>query len=163
MTYFSKLFRAVTFNETFYKGLEYDRSNIYYAMLTVALVGLCNGIGTMNVGSASILKEVVFNIMGWFIWSFIIYLIGVRIINFSSDLVELLVYLGFAFSPGIINILGIIPQISYHVLTISIIWTILTFIYAVKYALNCSYSKAAFVSIISVIPYIIIRSLLLVI
>jgi len=163
MTLFIKIYRALTFDENFYRELENDRTNISHAILVVLIVGICNGLGTLNIVSTSILREIIFNLIGWFVWSFIIYLIGVKILNMTSDFVELLLYLGFAFSPGIINIFGLIPNLTYYVLIISLFWTILTFIYATKYALNCNFMKAFAVCVVSVVPYILIRSLLLII
>lgn len=163
MTLLSKIYRALTFDENFYRDLEHHRSNISQAVLVVLIVGICNGLGTLNTVSSSIIREIIFNLVGWFIWSFIIYLIGVKIFDFTSDLLELLMYLGFAFSPGIINILGLIPHLTYWVLIISLLWTILTFIYATKYALNCDFIKAFAVCVVSVIPYVLIRIILLII
>lgn len=163
MVLISRIFKAVTFNEKFYRELELDRSNLSHAVLIVLLVGLCNGLGTLNVVSVSIIKEIVFNLIGWFVWSIVLYIIGVKILHYTSDLVELLVYLGFAFSPGIFNVFGLIPHLSYYILTLTFIWTVFTFVYAAKHALNCNYKNAVLVSVVSVIPYIIIRSVLLLI
>lgn len=162
MILISKIYKALIFDTKFYTELEFDRSNLSHALLVVLLVGLCGGIGTLNIASASILKEIIFILIGWLIWGFVIYIIGVKILHHTSDLVELLVYLGFAYSPGIINIFGIIPQLTYIILVISLLWTILTFIYATKHALNSNYSSAIIVCIISVIPYIIIRFVILI-
>lgn len=163
MLFIYKLYKALTFNEKFYRELELDRSNLSHAILVVLLVGICSGVGTINIASVSVLKEIIFNLIGWLVWSFVLYLIGVKILKYTSDFVELLVYLGFAFSPGVLNILGILPSLTYYVLIISFLWTVFTFVYAAKYALNCNYPEAIMVSVISVIPYIVIRFALLII
>ncbi len=163
MLFLSKLYNALTFNEKFYMELELDRSNLSHAILVVLFVGVSNGIGTINIASVSVLKEIMFNLIGWLLWSLVLYLIGVKILNYTSDFVELLVYLGFAFSPGILNIFGIIPSLTYYILTISFLWTVFTFVFAAKHAFNCNYPEAILVSVISVIPYLLMRFALLVI
>lgn len=158
-----KMYKALIFDEKFYRELELDRSNLSQAVIVVILVGICSGAGTLNHLSVSLFKEIIFIIIGWLVWSIVLYLIGVKILNHTSDMIELLMYLGFAFSPGLFNILGLLPQISNFIFIITFIWTVLTFIYAAKHALNCDYTRAVLVSVLSVIPYIFIRTLILII
>ncbi|WP_196768011.1 YIP1 family protein, partial [Streptobacillus moniliformis] len=69
---------------------------------------------------------VVAGLVGWVLWSFIAYWVGKTIFKTQNTRVspgEMLRTLGFSQSPGVLNVLGIIPVLGALVLFITSIWT----------------------------------------
>ncbi len=153
------------------KSLKFDK-NVYlvardspgfsrYALLVVLLVSLCTGIGTTNLtNDSSIIRDLLSSIVGWLIWTSIIFIIGVKLMKNNATFLQLARTLGLAYSPGVFNILGLLTFISLPLLAITSIWTIICFIYALKHALVISAERAFLISLLSFIPYIIFRSLI---
>lgn len=144
-----------------YDEVESNPGATKEAFLAVVLVAISNGIGMVGVsGSLGIITGVVSSIIAWVLWSVIIYLIGVRGFGHSSDLGELLRCLGFAYSPAILNIFMLLPFVGYFVPYITSIWLFLTFIVAIRQALDCETSRAILISVLGFLAYVIIRFLM---
>ena len=158
MNIFKIIAKAIKFDSSVYLLAKENKSYTKYSLLIVLLASLCTGIGTSALTeTTSILKEIIFSLIGWILWSFIIFIVGTKIFDYKSTFQELLRTLGIAYSPGVINILGVISSISLTVVAVSLLWTILSFIFSVKETLRCSALKAILISISGFIPYLIIK------
>ena len=156
------IYYSSTLNSNFYDEIHSHKDWSKYSLTIVVVVAICTGIGTLQVTEPeSITKEIVFSLFGWFLWGLIIYVIGVKFFKYESTLNDLLRYLGFAYSPGIVNILGLVPKLDYLIILISFLWIIFTFIYAITKSLKCTPPMAILIVLIGVIPYVIIRFFIL--
>jgi len=155
------IIKSLKFDKQIYLEAKNTQGFIRYSLLIVLLVGICTGIGTINLtNDSSIIRDLLSSIIGWFIWTSIIYVIGVKLMKNSSTFIQLARTLGVAYSPGVLNIFGLIQIISLPLLAVTSIWTIISFIFALKHALQISAERAFLISLLSFIPYIIFRSLL---
>lgn len=144
-----------------YDEVESNPDATKEAFLAVLLVAVSNGIGMVGIsGALGIITGVVSSIIAWVLWSVIIYFIGVRGFGHTSDLGELLRCLGFAYSPGILNIFMLLPFVGFLVPYVTSIWLFLTFIVAIRQALDCETSRAILVSVLGFLAYLIIRFLM---
>jgi hypothetical protein len=76
---------------------------------------------------------------GWFIWAYLIYLVGTKILpeaQTQSDPGELLRTIGFASAPGLIRVLGIIPLLGTFIAAISSLWMLIAMVIATRQALD---------------------------
>ncbi|HDY68638.1 MAG TPA: hypothetical protein ENH85_12730 [Candidatus Scalindua sp.] len=77
---------------------------------------------------------------GWYIWAFLIYLIGTKLLpepQTRSDIGELLRTIGFSSSPGLIRVLGVIPGLEGGVFfMVASIWMLVAMVIAVRQALD---------------------------
>jgi len=161
MYLFKIIIKSLKFDKQIYLEAKNSQGFIRYSLLIVLLVSLCTGIGTINLtNDSSIIRDLLSSIIGWLIWTSIIFIIGVKFLRNNSTFLQLARTLGVAYSPGVLNIFGIIHIISLPLLAITSIWTIISFIFALKHALQISAEKAFLISLLSFIPYIIFRSLL---
>ena len=161
MFLFQIIIKSLKFDKQIYLEAKNTQGFIRYSILIVLLVSLCTGIGTINLtNDSSIIRDLLSSLVGWLIWTSIVYVICVRLLNYSSTFTQLARTLGVAYSPGVLNIFGIIQVISLPLLAITSIWTIISFIFALKHALEISAEKAFLISLLSFIPYIFFRSLL---
>ncbi|MDP8234519.1 MAG: YIP1 family protein [Candidatus Saelkia tenebricola] len=137
---FQRMIRAAKLDVNLYEEVEHDKSSLNQAMIVVVLSSIAAGIGAMSIrDNINLIAVVIAALIGWAIWAFLIYLIGVKLLPTSetkSDVGELMRTIGFASSPGVIRILGIIPGLFYAVSFIAQIWMLITMVIAVRQALD---------------------------
>ncbi len=78
-------------------------------------------------------------LVGWYIWAFLTYFIGTKLLpepQTQANYSELLRTIGFASSPGLIRVLGIIPALAPFVFFIAGIWMLVAMVIAVRQALD---------------------------
>ena len=152
------ILRSIVFDKDIYLKAKSENSFYSYSTLVVILVSISTGIGTYSLTTdSSIFRGLIFSIIGWLLWTVIIYFIGVKLLRYESDFGQLCRCLGLAYSPGIINILGAVKYFSFTVFSITSIWTVLTFIFGVKQALGCTALNAFIIAVVSLIPYVVLR------
>ena len=139
-TFIERMIRAAKLDVNLYEEVEADKSAMKQAMGVVVLSSLAMGIGNIGIaGSSSFVMGVVAALVGWFIWAYITYFIGTKILpepQTRADHGELLRTIGFSSSPGVIRILGIVPGLWQIVNFIASIWMLTAMIVAVRQALD---------------------------
>jgi hypothetical protein len=78
-------------------------------------------------------------LLGWFIWAFLTYFIGTRLLpepQTKADYGELLRTIGFSSSPGVLRVLGIIPALGGILNFLIGIWMLVAMVIAVRQALD---------------------------
>ncbi|GIW47090.1 MAG: hypothetical protein KatS3mg078_0967 [Deltaproteobacteria bacterium] len=154
MGIFNKILRALSLDTAFYEEIEKDTEATGEAFIVVVIGGVCSGIGLTGIlGVRAAIAGLVSGVIGWFIWSLVIFLIGVKVFKHTSDLGELLRTLGFAYSPSVFALLGLIPKVGTAIYTITTIWYLLAFIVAVRQSLDCETGRAIFISLMGFIVY----------
>jgi hypothetical protein len=152
-----------------YEEVEADKSANLQAFAVVALASLAGGIGLLNTDASSglggLLYGFVFAIIGWGVFALIICIIGTTILRTpqtDANWGQLLRTLGFAQSPALLRVFGIIPIIGPIILLLTSIWQIVTTVVAVRQALDYNSTRRAIVVVlIGLIPYVLVMSLLL--
>jgi hypothetical protein len=135
-----RIVRASKLDVSLYEEVEADKGAMGQAMAIVVLSSLAAGIGSLSAGG---LKGIVLGIIaalaGWFIWAYITYLVGTKLLpepQTESDPGELLRTIGFSSSPGLIRILGIIPGLMKITFFVAGIWMLIAMVIAVRQALD---------------------------
>jgi hypothetical protein len=87
----------------------------------------------------SILLGTIFALISWFVWAYLTYFIGTKLLSEAqtkTDLGELLRTIGFSSSPGLIRVLGVIPGLTGLVFFVASIWMMIAMVIAVRQALD---------------------------
>ncbi|MBS1257980.1 MAG: hypothetical protein MAG551_01033 [Candidatus Scalindua arabica] len=138
--FISRIFRAARLDAHLYEEVEADKTSMRQAMLVVILSGVAAGVGSISHGGyLGIAVGTVTALVGWYIWAFLTYLIGTKFLpepQTKSDVGELLRTIGFASSPGLIRVLGVVPEIERFVFPAASIWMIVAMVIAVRQALD---------------------------
>ena len=123
-----------------YEEVEGDAGATPQALIVVLISSVAAGIGALGVGGISVLIwSSVAALVGWIVWAALIWVIGTKLLpepQTKSDIPELLRTTGFAASPGIVRILGIIPYIGWLLALLAAIWMLVAMIIAVRQALD---------------------------
>ena len=135
-----RMFRAAKLDIQLYEEVEADKGALNQAMGVVVLASIAGGIGSgIQGGILGVFVGTIGALIGWLIWAGLTYLIGTKILpepQTRADLGEMLRTIGFASSPGLIRLLGLIPGLTGMVFAISGIWMLVAMIIAVRQALD---------------------------
>jgi len=135
-----RIIRAAKLDVNLYEEVEADKQAMGQAMWVVVLSSIAAGVGSISRGGVlGILAGTIFALVGWYIWAYLTYFIGTKILpepQTESDLGELLRTIGFSSSPGLIRVAGIIPGLGGTVFFAASIWMLAAMIIAVRQALD---------------------------
>jgi hypothetical protein len=123
-----------------YEEVEADRRAFLQALSVVVLSHLAAVIGAAGwVADLEVLLGLVGVLFGWFLWAGLTYLVGTRVLpepTTEADWGQLLRTVGFAASPGIIRLLGLVTTLTAPVFFFAQIWMLAAFVVAVRQALD---------------------------
>jgi hypothetical protein len=135
-----RIIRAAKLDVTLYEEVEADKGAMRQAMGVVVLSSVAAGIGTITRGGfGGIVMGTIFALLTWYIWAYITYLIGTKLLpepQTKADPGELLRTIGFSSSPGLIRVVGIIPGLGWLVFLVASIWMLIAMVIAVRQALD---------------------------
>ena len=135
-----RMIRAAKLDIHLYEEVEADKSAMAQPMGVVVLSSLAAGIGAISVqGAGGVIVGTIFALIGWFLWAFLTYVIGTKLLpepQTRADYGELLRTIGFSSSPGLIRVLGIIPGLQSIVFLAAGIWMLVAMVIAVRQALD---------------------------
>ena len=139
-TFQQRIIRAARLDISLYEEVEADTSATGQAMGVVILSSIAMGIGSIwHLGITGIFSGTITALIGWIVWATLTYFIGVKFIpepQTQSNIGELLRTIGFASSPGLIRIIGLIPGLASISSFIASIWMLIAMVIAVKQALD---------------------------
>ncbi len=135
-----RMIRAAKLDINLYEEVEADRDSMGQAMTVVILSSLAAGVGSISSGGVSgIFWGTFAALAGWFIWAFLTYFIGTRILpepQTRADVGELLRTTGFSSSPGVLRVFGLVPVLGGLVFFATAIWMLVAMVIAVRQALD---------------------------
>ena len=143
-TFVRRLMGAAMLNAATYEDVEADRTATAQALAVVVFSSLAAGIGARGSsgGRATFAYFAVASVIALLMWAafaVLIFQIGSRILPTSDtrvDVGELLRTLGFAATPGLIQVLGVFPGAQTPIFTLAILWTLAASVMAVRQALD---------------------------
>jgi hypothetical protein len=135
-----RMIRAAKLDVNLYEEVEADKSAFGQAMGVVVLSGVAAGVGSIgSAGLTGIFTGTIAALIGWFIWAYITYIVGTKILpqpQTKADYGELLRTIGFSSSPGLLRVFGIIPFLAGIIFVITSIWMLIAMVIAVRQALD---------------------------
>jgi len=135
-----RMIRAAKLDVGLYEEVEADTGATGQAMLVVVLSSVAAGIGSVGgAGLKGLLLGALTALAAWYIWAFLTYFIGTRLLPESqteADVGQLLRTIGFSSSPGLLRILGILPGLTGIVFLGCAVWMLVAMVIAVRQALD---------------------------
>jgi len=135
-----RMIRAARLDVSLYEEVEADKSAMGQAMTVVVLSSVAAGIGVIeDRGLLGILTGALSALLGWYVWAFMTYFIGTRLLaqpQTRADMGELLRTIGFSSSPGVLRLFGFIPIVGPAIMLIASVWMLVTMVIAVRQALD---------------------------
>lgn len=143
-----------------YEEVEHDSSATGQAALVVGIVAICAAIGSAGEGGVGAITALIAALLGWLVWSGVTYVIGDKILGGTATWGELLRTLGFAQSPGVFYIVGIVPILGGLVSLVVWFWILVAGIIAIRQALDFSTGKAILTALLGMAAYVAVAVIL---
>lgn len=148
-----RMVRAARLEVNLYEEVEVDATALPQALLVVIIANLAIGLGSalgilITAGAVWFPWAFLWGfgaIVGWFIWGFIVYLIGTRIFRgtqTSATYGELLRTIGFSASPGVIGFFRFIPLLGFTIWLAAVGWQLVAMVIAARQALDFTTGRA---------------------
>ncbi|HDN79501.1 MAG: hypothetical protein DRI61_02890 [Chloroflexi bacterium] len=163
---FERMIRAARLDVELFREVEADANLTQEALIVVILVSVLSGVGTfLNVligprGFAAailgLIIGIVLPIIGYFVWAFVTYIIGVNVFQGTADYGEMLRTIGYAYSPHALSFFKFIPCIGPLITLAGAIWSLVAGVVAIREALDFDTTKAIITVIIGWIVMLII-------
>jgi hypothetical protein len=134
-----RILRAAALDRRVYAEVEHDTSAHGQAAATVVLASLAAGFGAGARHPAAIALGALAALLSWFLWAWIVYRIGGRLVPEPGTRVthgQVLRAVGFASAPGIFRIAGIIAEARALVFAVTTIWVLAATVVAVREAMD---------------------------
>jgi len=137
-TFVNRMIRAAKLDAGLYEQVEADAGAMGQAVGVVVLAAVAAGLGAGR-GVGSILVGSLVALLAWYVWAYLIYWIGTRLLperETRASHSEVLRCLGFAASPGLIRVLGVVPGLRGSVFLAASIWMLVATVIATRQALD---------------------------
>ena len=142
----ARMVGAARLSRQTYEEVEGDIRANGQAVGIVVLYCFSAAIGAKAADPRSLVGILVVLLLSWIIWVLLTLFIGTRLLPESttrSDFGEVLRTTGFSASPGILMIFGRLPVIGGAIIAIVGIWMLVTFVVAIRQALDYSSTARA--------------------
>jgi hypothetical protein len=165
----SGMIRAAKLETAFYEEVEHDPSYSQDALMVVIIAAVASAIGTFIGGlfSTNFFQAILGLIFGaavsvgvYFLWVFLVHLIGTRLFKGQADFGEVQRALGFAWAPRAITILSFIPFLGVLIGILAWFWSVATGFVATRQALDLDNTNAALTVIISAIVAFLVQAVI---
>jgi hypothetical protein len=141
-TLLQRLIGAAALDPAIYEEVESDSTALPQAFAIVIASSLAAGVGAQGfteITAGGVLFYSAIALVSWAAWALITFEIGARLMpepQTRVDIGQLLRTIGFASTPGLLRILGVMPAVAIPVFVITSIWMLLAMIVAVRHALD---------------------------
>jgi hypothetical protein len=142
-TFIRRMVGAARLDAATYEDVEADRSATVHALVVVVLSSIAAGVGVSGLNDDApvsfFVGTALLALIAWLAWAFVMYTVGALILptkDTRTDVGELLRTLGFAASPGLLQVFGVIPGMRTGVFGVVAVWTLAATVVAVRQALD---------------------------
>ena len=155
--FINRFFRALKLDVGLFQELLDDPKLFNQALIVVFIYSMAAAFGTFGrTGPTGNNIGMITTLLGWYVWAISTYFIGARILpeeQTEPDRRAVMRVLGFACAPGVLRIVGFLPNLGIAILAIATIWMLAAATVGVKLALN--YQRTARALGVSLIGWII--------
>ena len=137
-TLIGRMIRAARLDLRLYAEVEADKTSIGQAASVVLLAAFAGGINLPNAPFVILFGGLLAALAGWVLFAYVIYLIGAKLLpepTTKADFGALLRAMGFANAPGVVKLLGIVPELRVLVFFVAMVWVLVATVTAVRHAL----------------------------
>lgn len=140
-TFLQRLIGAAACDVAIHEDVERDRAATPQAFAVVLASSVAIGLGFSGLtgGPVNLAFFSIIALLAWASWALLTYTIGVHLMpeaQTRGDVGEMLRTLGFAATPGLLNVLGIMRPVARPVLVVTALWMLVAMIVAVRQTLD---------------------------
>ena len=140
--------RSLKLDKSLYKESKYfGEAGIYFAGLVMILDGVAGAVAANTIIKTAIGISGLTAILTWFVWSILIYVIGVKIFPDKESKIpfkKVLITVGYAHAPGLIRFFAVTPELVVPIIFLTQLWIFASLIISTKQVLNLKSSIKSF-------------------
>lgn len=155
-----RMIGAAMLNVDVYEEVEADTTATQSAALVVVIVAIASAIGGVRAGMIGMLAGLLSALLAWLIFSGITYLIGDKLLGGTATWGELLRTIGFAQSPGVLGVFGILPFLGPLIRFVVAIWILIAVVIAIRQACDFGTGQAVLTAVLGFVAWVILGALL---
>lgn len=149
-----------------FEEIERDPSAMGQAVTVIVIAGVAALIGNIfRAGISAGVMALIISLVGYAIWAVVVTLVGTKLMPepaTKADFAETFRTIGFAASPGVFNVLAIIPFLGPLISFMVSIWSLVIMVIAVRTVLDyTSTGRAIVVVLIGFVVYLIVSMLII--
>ena len=133
-------FKSLKLDKSLYKDNKYfGEAAIYFAGLIMILDGVAGAVAANTIIKTSIGLSGLTAILTWFVWSILIFVIGVKIFpdkDVKVPFKKVLISVGYAHSPGLIRFFAVTPEFVIPIIFLTQFWIFASLIISTKQVLR---------------------------
>jgi hypothetical protein len=140
-TLFQRMIGAARLDSRVYEDIEANPGTTAGAVFVVVAASIAAAIGSGVTNLAGMIGVTVAAAATWILWVGLTYVIGTRVFpgrDTEATIGQVLRTTGFSASPGVLRIFGFVPVLGWLIFLAVTIWMLLTFIVAIRQALDYS-------------------------
>ena len=138
-TLIGRMIRAARLDPRLYAEVQADETTIGQAASIVLLAAFAGGINYPGAPFLILFGGLLAALIGWVLFAYVIYLIGTKLLpepQTKANFGALLRAMGFANAPGVVKLLGIVPELRALVFFVAMVWVLVATVTAVRHALS---------------------------
>jgi hypothetical protein len=165
----NRMIRAAKLEVPLYEEVEADITATNQALLVVVVAAVASGIGAALGGVVTgtsaggliglLIVGVLRALLGWAVWSYVVYFVGTRFFGGTATYGELLRTLGFAQAPSVLLVFRFVPVLGGLLGLVVAIWVLVTGFVATRQALDIDNTKTVFTILIGVVALLVVIAL----
>jgi hypothetical protein len=149
-----------------FEDIERDPTAMGQAITVIVIAGLAALVGNIfRSGIGGGIAALILSLIGYGVWAVLVTLIGTKLMPepaTKADFAETFRTIGFAASPGVFNVVAIIPFLGPFIAFLISIWSLIIMVIAVRTVLDYSNTgRAIIVVLIGWVIYMILTFLIL--
>ena len=157
---------AMQGNAATFEEIERDQSAMGQAVTVIVIAGVAALIGNLfRAGITMGVVALIVSLIGYAVWAVVVTVVGTKLMpepTTKADFAETFRTIAFAASPGVFNVVAIIPFLGPLLSFLISIWSLVIMVIAVKVVLDySSIGRAIIVVIIGFIVYLIVTFLVM--
>jgi hypothetical protein len=137
-TFISRMIDAAKLDSSLFEELINDPTTQGQSVWVVAIFAMATGFGLFSrAGALAVNSCLVTTFFAWYFWSFTLYFAGTYLFRDAgkkADRKTVMRVMAFASAPGILRLLGVIPQTSVILFIVTSVWIIAASVMGIKMA-----------------------------
>ena len=142
------IFKSIKLDRSLYNDSKnFGEASIYFAGLIMILDGIAGAVAANTVIKTAVAMSGLTAILTWFIWSILIFVIGVKLFPEKQTKVpfkKVLTGVGFAHAPGLLRFFAITPELMVPIIFLTQFWIFASLIISTKQILNLKSNLKSF-------------------
>ncbi|MBT8404244.1 MAG: YIP1 family protein [Gemmatimonadetes bacterium] len=159
-SFIDRMVGAATLDVATFDEVEKDTTATVQAAGVVALVTAAQAGAAMGAGPIGMATAAGSQLVGVGLWCAVTFLVGTRLFGGTATLGEVFRAVGFAFSPQILVLLGLLPFLGGFIggvlSPILALWVLIAVVVGVRQSLDVSTLRAVFASILGAVGYLLL-------